>query len=150
MVPESAVGRIICVFTLFSGLLVIALPVIIIGGQFEVEHRKLLHRRNQWNHELLNQRPEKRVPLRTVARLLHSINQKQRKDIFEWQDVARLYSAGFESIELIQRVLQLDHGHVYLPHTLSSYKKYALFELYGNTLRKRNINYKHHGTGGSD
>ena len=142
MVPESAVGRIICVFTLFSGLLVIALPVIIIGSQFEVEHRKLLHRRNQWNHKLRNQRPEKRGPLRTVARLLHSINQQHRKDIFEWQDVARLYSAGFESIELIQRVLRLQHGHVYLPQTLSSYKKYALFELYGRNLRDHDENCK--------
>ena len=135
MVPQSAVGQLVCVFTLFSGLLVIALPVIIIGGHFEIEHRKLVHRQNQWNHELRQQRPERRGPLRTVARLLHSVNQRQKRDIFEWQDVATLCAAGFESIELIQRVCRLSHGHVYLPQTLSSYKKYALFELYGTALR---------------
>ena len=141
MVPASVLGRIICVFTLFSGLLVIALPVIIIGGNFEQEYSKYIAKKAGWNakfNKFGGANKEKEKQIKTVARLLHFINHQQCKDIFEWTDVRHLHNQGLDSFEIINRVLMFDHGHVYLPQQFSSYKKYALFEFYGKKLRNKN------------
>eukprot|EP01083_Nonionella_stella_P039178 106569_1 len=136
MVPQSVLGRIICVFTLFTGLLVIALPVIIIGGNFNEEYNKYIQHKAGWSASFDFKGDESRKQqIFTVARLLHFINDKQCRDIFEWQDVKYLCDEGLDSFEIINKILSLDHGHCYLPATFSAYKKYAMFEFYGKPFR---------------
>lgn len=144
MVPSSVMGRIICVITLFSGLLVIALPVIIIGGNFEQEYQKYLSKKAGWSSKNMERNlgvknKQKVKQIKTVARLLHFINHQQCKDIFEWEDVRLLYDEGLDSFEIINRILMFEHGHVYLPMQFTSYKKYALCEFYGKNMRLRKI-----------
>merc|ERR1712003_515988 len=123
-VPQSPFGRIICVFTLFTGLLVIALPVIIIGGNFGQEYEKYIERKKGWTFNGLDQSEKEKEKICTVARLLHFINHSLEMDIFEWSDVSHLCRDGLGSYEIINRVLAFEHGHFYLPTQLSSYKKY--------------------------
>ena len=137
MVPESVVGRFICVFTLFTGLLVIALPVIIIGGNFGQEYEKYIERKAGWSFNRLDKLETQKQKICTVARLLHFINHSMEMDIFEWTDVKALCLEGLDSFENINRVLIFEHGHCYLPTQLSAYKKYLLFDFYGKKLRMR-------------
>lgn len=52
MYPITVLGQCLGVITMFSGLLVIAMPVIIIGGEFESKYKEFSQKKKQAKREM--------------------------------------------------------------------------------------------------
>lgn len=166
MFPIYTWGRCIGILTMFSGLLVIALPVIIIGKDFENASTDQTRKNNRKQSSLDALALLKNDRKGTVEEFFKEVNDyfksqytKQKEagiSHYEYQavnfnhdDESSFYEAGFRSKQQIEAILSCKRGFVYLPNYLhippphaSGYKSipmYSIFSLwhgYGQLLRK--------------
>lgn len=166
MYPIYTWGRCIGVMTMFSGLLVIALPVIIIGKDFENANTAQTRKNNRKQSSLDALAILKNDRKGTVEEFFKEVNDhfasqynKQKEAgtsqyeyqavSFNHEDESSFYEAGFKSKHEIESILSCKRGFVYLPNYLhipppnaSGYKNipmYSVFSLwhhYGQLLRK--------------
>ena len=119
MVPETLMGRVVAILCMFSGLLVVALPVIIVGGNFEKEftwfqerkRRKELRERaqkfgnaNMTVEQLEGISKSDRAFSEVYNFLLNEVNRKCGRNIFDAKDAEMLCAEGWTSV---QRILGL-------------------------------------------
>jgi len=166
MAPIYVWGRCIGILTMFSGLLVIALPVIIIGKDFENANTDQTRKNNRKQSSLDALALLKNDRRGTVEEFFKEVNDyfksqynKQKESgishyeyqavSFNHNDESSFYEAGFTSKHQIEAILSCKRGFVYLPNYLhipaphaSGYKSipmYSVFSLwhyYGQLLRK--------------
>jgi len=149
--PISIPGKIVGCITMFTGLLVIALPVIIVGGNFEQvyqDHRKskeLEDKRDQII-EKINRKDLQSDALeryergkRSVIELAMEVNEfLQRPNFLTYDHVKYFLAEDFDSRDRIVAVLRHKHGFAFLPQQIDKYRRFILYESYGKYLRKGN------------
>ena len=136
MYPVSFIGRVIGVLCMFSGLLLIALPVIIIGANFQKQYAKYVALKNSYSKK------QHSPQILGIARVLDYVNKLLKRDVFDWEDVSHLENNGIDSYSKLNRILKLNNGFVYLPNEFESYKKMLLIHFYAEKLKKRHtLNY---------
>jgi len=166
MSPIYTGGRCIGILTMFSGLLVIALPVIIIGKDFENAHTDQIRKNNRKQSSLNALAKLKNDRKGTVEEFFKEVNdffktqfnkqQEANTSSYEYQavvfthdDESSFYEAGFSNKYQIEAILKCKRGFVYLPNYLhippsnaSGYKaipmysSFSLWHTYGQLLRK--------------
>jgi len=149
--PISIPGKIVGCITMFTGLLVIALPVIIVGGNFEQvyqDHRKskeledkrdkIIEKMNR--KELANDALERyERGKRSVIELAMEVNEfLQRPNFLTYDHVKHFLAEDFDSRDRIVAVLRHKHGFAFLPQQIDKYRRFILYESYGKYLRKGN------------
>jgi len=149
--PISIPGKIVGCITMFTGLLVIALPVIIVGGNFEQvyqDHRKSkeLEDKRQKIIEKINRKELQTDALeryergkRSVIELAMEVNEfLQRPNFLTYDHVKHFLAEDFDSRDRIVAVLRHKHGFAFLPQQIDKYRRFILYESYGKYLRKGN------------
>jgi len=164
--PMETGGRLIGILTMFSGLLVIALPVIIIGKDFENANTDQIRKNNRKQSSLSALAKLKNDRRGTVEEFFKEVNdffrtqfnkqQEANTSSYEYQavffshdDESSFYEAGFSNKYQIEAILKCRRGFVYLPNYLhippphaSGYKaipmfsSFSLWHTYGQLLRK--------------
>merc|ERR1719494_516506 len=149
--PITITGKIVGCITMFTGLLVIALPVIIVGGNFEQvyqDHRK--QKELQLKRErIIEAKGEKKLKQnalqryeegkRSVVTLVMDVNRFLNKPNFlTYEHVQFFLAEDFDSRDRIEAVLRHKHGFAFLPQQIDKYKRFILYENYGKFLRKNN------------
>jgi len=149
--PITLPGKIVGCITMFTGLLVIALPVIIVGGNFEQvyqDHRKskeledkrdkiieAVHRKELAADALDRYERGKR----SVIELAMEVNEfLQRPNFLTYDHVKHFLAEDFDSRDRIVAVLRHKHGFAFLPQQIDKYRRFILYESYGKYLRKGN------------
>jgi len=178
MYPINTWGRCIGILTMFSGLLVIALPVIIIGKDFENANTAQLRKNNRKQSSLNALARLKNDRKGTVEEFFKEVNdffktqfnkqQEANTSSYEYQavsfthdDESSFYEAGFSSKHQIEAILRCKRGFVYLPNYLHippphangykaipMYSRFSLWHTYGQLLRKSK-SHQQHMLGGS-
>jgi len=173
MYPISTGGRCIGILTMFSGLLVIALPVIIIGKDFENANTDQLRKNNRKQSSLNALARLKNDRKGTVEEFFKEVNdffktqfakqQEANSSTYEYQavsfthdDESSFYEAGFSSKHQIEAILRCKRGFVYLPNylhippphangykSIPMYSSFSLWHTYGQLLRKSKANKQH-------
>jgi hypothetical protein len=149
--PISIPGKIVGCITMFTGLLVIALPVIIVGGNFEQvyqDHRKSKELEDKQNKiiEKFKRKDEQEEALkrykrgkRSVIELAMEVNEfLQRPNFLTYDHVKHFLAEDFDSRDRIVAVLRHKHGFAFLPQQIDKYRRFILYESYGKYLRKGN------------
>jgi len=166
MYPIEVSGQLIGIFTMFSGLLVIALPVIIIGKDFDNANTAQLRKNNRKQSSLNALARLKNDRKGTVEEFFKEVNDffktqfnKQEEagtSSYEYQavtfshdDESSFYEAGFTSKHQIESILRCKRGFVYLPNylhippphangyrSIPKYSSFSLWHIYGQLLRK--------------
>jgi len=150
-VPITIPGKIVGCITMFTGLLVIALPVIIVGGNFEQvyqDHRKSkeLEDKRIKIQEAVNRKELAKDALeryergkRSVIELAMEVNDfLQRPNFLTYDHVKHFLAEDFDSRDRIVAVLRHKHGFAFLPQQIDKYRRFILYESYGKYLRKGN------------
>jgi len=178
MYPIYTEGQCIGILTMFSGLLVIALPVIIIGKDFENANTAQLRKNNRKQSSLNALARLKNDRKGTVEEFFKEVNdffktqfnkqQEANTSTYEYQavsfthdDESSFYEAGFSSKHQIEAILRCKRGFVYLPNYLHippphangykaipMYSRFSLWHTYGQLLRKSK-SHQQHMLGGS-
>jgi len=173
MFPITTEGRCIGILTMFSGLLVIALPVIIIGKDFENANTDQLRKNNRKQSSLNALARLKNDRKGTVEEFFKEVNdffktqfakqQEANSSTYEYQavsfthdDESSFYEAGFSSKHQIEAILRCKRGFVYLPNylhippphasgypSIPMYSSFSLWHTYGQLLRKSKANKQH-------
>jgi len=149
--PVTVAGQIIGCFTMFTGLFVIALPVIIIGENFGhvfknyKDVKKLEEKREKISEskapQLLNEDALERYERgkRSVIELAIEVNQFLKMPNFlTYEHVNIFLSEEFDSRDRIVAVLRHKQGFAFLPKKIDRYRRFILYESYGKYLRKGN------------
>jgi len=149
--PISIPGKIVGCITMFTGLLVIALPVIIVGGNFEQvyqDHRKSKELEDKRDKiiEKMNRKELSKDALeryergkRSVIELAMEVNEfLQRPNFLTYDHVKHFLAEDFDSRDRIVAVLRHKHGFAFLPQQIDKYRRFILYESYGKYLRKGN------------
>merc|ERR1712060_225625 len=149
--PITITGKIVGCITMFTGLLVIALPVIIVGGNFEQVYQD--HRRSKEledkRERIIEAKGEKKLKQnalqryeegkRSVVELVMDVNRYLNKPNFlTYEHVQFFLAEDFDSRDRIEAVLRHKHGFAFLPQQIDKYKRFILYENYGKFLRKNN------------
>jgi len=149
--PITGWGKLIGCITMFTGLLVIALPVIIVGGNFEQvyqDHRKAKELQLK-RERIIEAKGEKKLKQnalqryeegkRSVVELVMDVNRYLNKPNFlTYEHVQFFLAEDFDSRDRIEAVLRHKHGFAFLPQQIDKYKRFILYENYGKFLRKNN------------
>jgi len=149
--PITITGKIVGCITMFTGLLVIALPVIIVGGNFEQvyqDHRKSKELEDKRDKiiEKVNRKELAQDALaryergkRSVIELAMEVNEfLQRPNFLTYDHVKHFLAEDFDSRDRIVAVLRHKHGFAFLPQQIDKYRRFILYESYGKYLRKGN------------
>jgi len=149
--PITVYGKFVGCITMFTGLLVIALPVIIVGGNFEQvyqDHRKAkeLQLKRERIIEAKGEKKLKQNALQryeegkaSVVQLVKDVNRYLKKPNFlTYEHVQYFLAEDFDSRDRIEAVLRHKHGFAFLPQQIDKYKRFILYENYGKYLRKTN------------
>lgn len=149
--PITVPGKIVGCITMFTGLLVIALPVIIVGGNFEQvyqEHRKRkeLQQKRERIVEARGKTHLKQDALeryergkRSVIELAKEVNEFLKNPNFlTYEHVEYFLAEDFDSRDRIVAVLRHKHGFAFLPQQIDKYRRFILYESFGKYLRKGN------------
>jgi len=149
--PITVYGKFVGCITMFTGLLVIALPVIIVGGNFEQvyqDHRKAKELQLK-RERIIEAKGEKKLKQnalqryeegkRSVVTLVMDVNRFLNKPNFlTYEHVQFFLAEDFDSRDRIEAVLRHKHGFAFLPQQIDKYKRFILYENYGKFLRKNN------------
>jgi len=149
--PQTPWGKVVGCITMFTGLLVIALPVIIVGGNFEQvyqDHRKAKELQLK-RERIIEAKGEKKLKQnalrryeegkRSVVELVTDVNRYLNKPNFlTYEHVQFFLAEDFDSRDRIEAVLRHKHGFAFLPQQIDKYKRFILYENYGKFLRKNN------------
>jgi len=140
-VPAQAVG----IVTMLVGLLVIALPVIIIGGNFDVVYTRFRkrHDREARNRELeldsrINSVPYKRVEdfFKQINEHINTACQAEELEFFTEQDISAFIEEGFDTQEKVIALLKAgDIGLHFFPVSVQAYKRYVFYKVFGKEYR---------------
>eukprot|EP01084_Bolivina_argentea_P133717 236018_1 len=149
MIPITILGRIVAIFCMFLGLLIVALPVIIIGGNFEKEYRSYIENKqqqkiinkakelNDLNRSLNNKRVSRKDEgFAQVYQFLMKINKMFEKDIFIPEDAHILCKHGINSEQRLLQLLYNERGYAFYPEEIKKSKIFVLHELYGSRIRR--------------
>jgi len=149
--PISIAGKIVGCITMFTGLLVIALPVIIVGGNFEQvyqDHRKSKELEDKRDKIIEKVNRKELAPdaleryergKRSVIELAMEVNEfLQRPNFLTYDHVKHFLAEDFDSRDRIVAVLRHKHGFAFLPQQIDKYRRFILYESYGKYLRKGN------------
>merc|ERR1719494_1231292 len=149
--PITVYGKFVGCITMFTGLMVIALPVIIVGGNFEQvyqDHRKAKELQLK-RERIIEAKGEKKLKQnalqryeegkRSVVELVMDVNRFLNKPNFlTYEHVQFFLAEDFDSRDRIEAVLRHKHGFAFLPQQIDKYKRFILYENYGKFLRKNN------------
>lgn len=168
MYPTTTYGQCIAVLTMFSGLLVIALPVIIVGTDFHTANLSKRRKDNRSNsyHQALSRMKNDRSG--TIEEFFREVNEffknryntevEEDDSTYEYQPVlfddhvqSSFYEAGYSNRYQIEAVLKRKRGYIYFPNYLHipayqnryrpipKYISFSLWHTYGQWLRKDKI-----------
>lgn len=83
--PVTPLGKVIAIFTMFCGLIVLSLPITIIGANFNLEYRELTQRqhRDRAKEKRKEEQTSKRLPddAADAIHLIHEIIDKSHEDL---------------------------------------------------------------------
>ena len=132
------------------GLLIVALPVIIIGGNFEKEYRSYINDK-QKQHIYQKAKKIENVDMNQVKltrrdrgfcevyQFLSKVNKKCERDIFDPQDAQIMCSQGLDSEQKLLELLYNKRGYAFYPSKIQKSKIFVLHELYGSHVRNMKI-----------
>jgi len=150
--PNTALGRVVAVVCMFLGLLVVALPVIIIGGNFEKEFRsyqlKKTHQAIEDKAKLFDDNLDNDENIKLskadrgfgeVYRFLKKVNAKCERNVFQAEDAHLMCLEGLNSEQRLLELLYDDTGFAFYPNSIQKFKVFVLHELYGSHVRQMKI-----------
>merc|ERR1711879_759526 len=133
--------------TMLIGLLVIALPVIIIGGNFDevyTDFRRGQIRKNRARDLEIDSKINS-VPYHRVEDYFKHINEyinsacstpNEKVQFFNEQDISYFIEEGFDTQEKVISLLESGAtGLHFFPPEIPTYKKYVLFKVFGRKYR---------------
>lgn len=143
--PTQVPAQIIGVATMLTGLLVIALPVIIIGGHFDgvySDFRKR-HERKERSKDLELDSKINSVPYQRVEDYFKQLNehinracQAEELEFFNEQDRSAFIEQGFDTKEKVIALLKSgETGLHFFPQDVPAYKRYVLYKVFGRKYR---------------
>jgi len=162
MYPITVLGQCLGVITMFSGLLVIAMPVIIIGGEFESKYKEFSQKKKQAKRETdlelirdqekmdaglgKDEAEEQTEGLRYTEDYFQGLNAYINKtcegygqtddDIikfFTMEEMTKFVDEGYETQDEIIEVLKQGPECCYfLPESIERWKLFALYEIFGS------------------
>ena len=146
MIPITILGRVVAIICMFLGLLIVALPVIIIGGNFEKEYRSYIDNKEK---AFIDERAKKfeDIDINTtnlsradrgfceVYQFLRKVNKKCEREIFVAQDAHIMVKNELNSQERLLQLLYNEKGYAFYPSEIQKSKIFVLHELYGSHVR---------------
>lgn len=169
MYPVTPLGQALGVLSMFVGLLVIALPVIIIGGNFDEMYQDFRRKLNYKKRKLLLQKTieQERIEMgmedgqEVVTRkrtedyfyalnsyILSTCEDFQESDakvvqFFTVEDIANFVEEGYDTQEEIIAVLKKGPaGCYFLPETIKRWKLFALYEIFAKKHQMEDTDHK--------
>jgi len=144
--PTQVPAKIVGIVTMLWGLLVIALPVIIIGGNFDVVFTKF---RKGNEHKLRTKDLERdskinSVPYKRVEDFFKQLNQDintacnpaEKLEFFDDEDIHAFMEEGFDTEEKVVALLTAgETGLHFFPRTVAAYKRFVLYKIFGQKWR---------------
>jgi len=143
--PTQVPAQIVGVATMLTGLLVIALPVIIIGGHFDgvySDFRKR-HERKERSKDLELDSKINSVPYQRVEDYFKQLNehinracQAEELEFFNETDRSAFIEQGFDTKEKVIALLKSgETGLHFFPQEVPAYKRYVLYKVFGRKYR---------------